>query len=138
VTDPVRFITASRRTDEGYRLVLPLPPNLGNARLHWRAKNRKKQDYHRFLDALASDRRFPSPHGEPPDRVRIAASLYVWNYCDPDNAMARLKWPLDWLVRNGYAADDNRASVEWAGIPWQAIDRKWQRVVVAITAAEAP
>ena len=47
--------------------------------------------------------------------------------------MARLKWPLDWLTRAGYIADDSAPSLRWAGMPEQEIDRKNRRVEITLT-----
>lgn len=109
-------------------LTLPLPPNMANGRMHWRAKNRKRQEYLAMCDAWES--------GSPLrlTKARMTPRLYVWSKMDVDNAMARLKWPVDWLVRRGYLPDDNPDHLEWS-IPKQIIDRKRQRIEIILEAA---
>lgn len=116
-------------------LTLPLPPNRGNARWHWRVELRKKQEYWHWLNLYRATERFPRGWGGPtPEVVRVRAKLYVWNRMDDDNAMARLKWVMDWLEAWDYIGDDG-AGVEWEGLPEQAIDRKNQRVEITLEAA---
>jgi hypothetical protein len=116
-------------------LTLPLPPNRGNARWHWRTENRKKGAYWQHCDVFRMGRDFPTgwPNGTP-EKVRVRVTLYVWNRMDVDNLMARLKWPLDWLEAYEYIPDDG-PSLEWAGMPEQEIDRKNPRIEIALTAA---
>jgi hypothetical protein len=96
-------------------LTLPMPENVGNARLHWRTKNRAKNDYLAACDALQARNAVPAPPPVPLARATIAAVMVLGNAMDDDNAMARLKWPIDWLVRRGYIADDRRTCLTWAG-----------------------
>ncbi len=108
------------------KLTLPLPPNLANARLHWRAKVRKKDAYYmRCLVAAPKRPRLPYR------RARIMVTLYTHQKMDADNLMARLKWPLDFLVKRGFIVDDSPDVLEW-GVPRQAIDRKNQRVKIEL------
>lgn len=112
------------------KIVLPLPPNRANARWHWRTENKKKSDY--YWRALV--------HGicrspvKPYARARITATLYVWNKMDEDNLMARLKWPLDWLVLNRFITDDGPKVLKWTGLPEQVVDRKNQRIEIELEA----
>ena len=68
------------------RITLPLPPNMANARMHWRTKNGKRQDYELRCDT------YPNPEPEPFfGRAVIKAHLVTWSTMDTDNLMARLK-----------------------------------------------
>ena len=111
------------------RIILPLPPNRGNARWHWRTEKRKKDDY--FLRCRIS-RYKPFP-AEPFTHATIKATLYTWSTMDTDNLMARMKWPVDWLVRSGYIVDDSPDVLVWT-LPEQAVDRKRQRIEIDLEA----
>lgn len=110
--------------------VLPLPPNMANARRHWTATLRQKNDYYARCDAMALA--LPKPPTKPHDCVRMSVTLYVWSMMDPDGAVSRCKWPIDWLVKAGYVVDDKGRNIEWAGMPTQVIDRKAQRLEITI------
>lgn len=117
------------------RFEFPLPTNLGNARLHWRAKHRAKKAYWAELDALVLARRLPKPPASPLPRARIAAHLRTYNRMDADNRMFRMKWIGDWLTTRGYVVDDNPDALEWAGVPTQEINRADQGVELTLEAA---
>ena len=112
------------------RLILPLPPNAANSRRHWRVVLRDKKAYWQSLDLLKASKALP--RARKPVRAKIAATLYVWGLMDDDNALARLKPLLDWLVAHDYLPGDSRKHIEWAGMPEQHIDRKNQRVELEI------
>lgn len=128
-------------------ITLPLPPNMANARYqgHWRSKKRRRLQYLDFADATAAilhTARRPKPIGceqwridapQITDPARLSFVLYVGNRMDDDNALARCKWPIDWLVANGYLVDDKPAHCRMT-IPEQIITRKKteQRVVIII------
>lgn len=112
------------------KLVLPLPDNLANSRMHWRKKGSTKELY--FLQCTAADN--PKRPRTPPAKVRITATVYTWNPMDADNLMARMKWPLDWMKKRGWITDDGPKHLEWAGIPAQAIDRKNMRIEITLEA----
>ena len=115
-------------------LTVPLPPNLANSRMHWRVKLNRKKAYWELLDMLKSAGALPRvPHDLPPTKTRVAATLYLFAPMDDDNAMARVKWILDWFVKNAYLRGDSRKHIEWAGIPHQVIDRKNPRVELVLT-----
>lgn len=111
------------------KFVLPLPPNMSNSRWHWRTKYKKQFEYElRCLHALG--------HAEKTlERATISAHLFLYSYMDVDNAMARLKWPVDLLVKHGYIADDSRKVLTWSGLPEQTIDRKNPRLEITLEAA---
>jgi hypothetical protein len=110
--------------DEVLLFHLPLPPNLANARMHWRVKHAEQARYVRLLDSLLTVQRLPMPPEEPWSHGAVEALLVLGNHMDHDNAMARLKWPLDWLVRRGYLEDDGRRHLTWQGLPHQLLTRK--------------
>ena len=109
------------------KLTLPLPPNRGNARWHWRTENKLKNEYY---DLCLFSVRVRRPMSMP-DRMRITVKLFTWSQMDTDNLMARLKWPVDFLVRRGYIRDDSPDALTWE-MPTQAIDRKNQRIEVEL------
>jgi hypothetical protein len=98
-------------------LTLPMPLNLANARLHWRAKDRERDAYFTHCDALQARNAVPAPPAVPLVRATIAAAMVLGGHMDDDNAMARLKWPVDWLRTRGYIADDRRKNLRWTGFP---------------------
>lgn len=115
---------------------LPMPPNLGNARMHWRVKLNAKHGYMRELEAIATAIRHgarlpagmdyhipPAPYA-PWEKASIEAHMVLGGHMDDDNAMARVKWPLDWLRHRGYIQDDRRKHLRWAGLPEQEVTRK--------------
>lgn len=103
---------------------LPLPPNIANARMHWRVKNIERKAYMQACDALQAAGRVPAPPRQPFVRSWIEASITNAALSDDDNAMARLKWPVDWLKTRGYIVDDSRKHLTWRGLPDQHITRK--------------
>lgn len=113
---------------------MPLPPNFSNSRMHWRAKHRAKLAYWKQVDERQNCGLIPAPPKAPFQKVAATATLYLWSHMDEDGAMARLKWPQDWLVTRGYLADDRRGNIKWAGLPEQHIDRTNQRLVLTLEA----
>lgn len=114
------------------KLVLPIPPNRGNDRLHWAAEKRAKDAY--YTACLAR-------YGKPPkvtlSRATIGATLYTHQTMDEDNLMARLKFPVDFLVERGYITDDSPGVLIWER-PTQEIDRRNQRVEIELTEIPEP
>lgn len=110
------------------RFVLPLPPNMANARMHWAAKNRKRATY--TLACTCADSRRPD---EPIAPARVRATLYLWNKMDEDNLTARLKWVIDWLVEREILLDDHPDCMTLEDVS-QEIDRKHQRVEITVEA----
>ena len=115
------------------RITLPLPPNIANARMHWRTKNRKGKEYFESCDWLQIMGEVPILVGAPLPKASIRATLYLWGVMDTDNLMARLKFPVDWLVYAGYIVDDSPKHLDWE-MPTQVIDRKNQRVEIELEA----
>ena len=115
------------------KLTLPLPPNRANAREHWRVTAKNKKAYYQRAD-IAIHNHICGFEGTP-GRMRLNATIYLWAKMDRDNLMARLKWPIDCLVRCGILVDDNE---KWLDLqmPTQVIDRKNQRVEIELTPCE--
>ena len=120
-----------------YRLNLPLPPNLGNGRFHWRKKHRLEKEY--ALSAFVpiynlglKGRRF--------NHITVVPTLYCGNRMDVDNAVARLKWAIDALVDQQVIPDDTPDHLTYrftgpGGGPMQHLRRKagTQGLVLDIT-----
>jgi hypothetical protein len=113
-------------------LTLPLPPNLANARMHWRVKERERKSYRQLCDFRLFAKQVPVPNVFPWPRVTVSATLYLWAQMDDDNALARIKWAADWLKTRGYIVDDKRPHCRFT-IPEQVIDRADQRLVLTLT-----
>ena len=109
------------------KLTMPMPPNRSNARWHWRTENKLKGEYYDLCLVSVRVRR-PSL---VPKHTRITVRMFTWSPMDADNLMARLKWPVDWLVIRGYIRDDSPDALTWE-MPTQAIDRKNQRIEVEL------
>lgn len=93
-----------------------MPVNLGNARLHWRAKSKLHADWK--TRAIVFERGLRGRH-RPMARCEVTAILYARGPMDDDNAVARLKWPLDFLKERGIIVDDKRPYLTLTGIPEQ-------------------
>jgi len=95
----------------------PMPVNVANARLHWAAKHREHEAWK--TRALLGDRNLRWRRS-PLAKVSVAAVLYIGSKAmDDDNAVARLKWCLDFLKERGIIVDDSREHVRLEGIPDQ-------------------
>lgn len=98
-------------------LTLPMPTNLANARLHWRAKDKAHQAWK--TRAVVMEKALHGRH-RPMARATVSAVLYVGGgRMDDDNAVARLKWCLDLLKERGLIVDDKRPHLTLEGIPEQ-------------------
>lgn len=96
------------------KITLPLPPNMANSRMHWRVKQKAKKAYWEScglrsvieapIYALAAD---------PYPKAKVKATIYCGGRMDHDNAIARLKWPIDWLVEAKILIGDNPSQLEW-------------------------
>lgn len=112
---------------------LPLPPNIPNARMHWKAKMRARQAYESACEMLRLTRQLPPVPATPIARATVSAHFVTWSPCDEDNLAARAKWSLDWIVKAGYLADDRKKCLSWTGMPTQSIDRKAMGLIVTLT-----
>lgn len=120
------IVTDARHYPPPVVITLPLPPNRGNARWHWRKEARLKNDYKLRCTAMHHER-----PAEPLDCVTITPKLYVWNLRDDDNATASLKWAIDWLVDRQIILDDHPSVVRLERCE-QVVDRKNQRLELEI------
>ena len=118
------------------KLTLPLPPNRANAREHWRVTHRKKKEYYERAEMviwaqLSGLTGVDRARAFNRQRMRLAATFYLWNKMDRGNMVARLKFIEDILVRCALLGDDNE---EWLDLqmPKQVIDRKDRRVEIVL------
>lgn len=118
-------------------LTLPIPPNIANARMHWTAKHRARRAYRDACTALWVARKIPRAN-KPLAFAEVSAHLYVWSLMDDDNAMARMKFALDWCVHAGYLMGDSRKHLRWEHVPNQTVDRKNPRLILTLTEAQTP
>lgn len=116
------------------KLVLPLPPNLANARLHWAQKLRVKKRYYRDADERQLVGLVPPPPPEPMRSAVVSVHLHVHNRLDKDNLYARLKYLLDWLVTRGYLANDDPDTIRDLMVR-QSIERSDKRAEVTLQEA---
>lgn len=114
-------------------LTLPLPANLGNARLHWAQKHRAKNAYWKRCDERQLVGLVPPPPPGPLNQARLTITLYTHNPMDPSNAVARVKWVEDWLVTRGYITDDSARHIQLE--VGQKIDRRDPRCEITLEAA---
>ena len=107
-----------------------MPENLANARLHWRKKNALRKAYFEDCDYLQAIGVLPSPPAVPFAAPRIRSLMYLGARMDTDNAMARHKWPLDYLQTRGYIVNDR--ALDWRTFPEQVVGRR-DRYAIIIT-----
>ncbi len=109
------------------KITLPLPPNMANKSWgHW-TKKHKAQKAYMVLCML----KHKCHGGTLPAGIRkeITATIYNTRLMDQDNAMARLKWPVDWINRTGFIVDDDPDHLVWTGLPTQVKCKKDERRV---------
>jgi hypothetical protein len=129
-------LVAEARTPAPLTLVVPMPPNVTNrsrGSTHWRRAWREKHDYWDQLDVISFGHaplrgpagfHIPAPPPAPFERVSLTAEYVLHGAMDDDNAAARAKHLIDWLVRNRYLASDRRTCVRWAAFPTQRVTRR--------------
>lgn len=118
--------------------VVPMPPNLANARLHWRAKDRKRTEFFASCDWLQATKMVPAPPAKPVERATLRVVMHLGAAMDTDNAMARTKWAIDWLTSRRYIVDDRQSVLEWEGFPIQVVKRDGNyRIELTLTPLEA-
>lgn len=105
-------------------LVVPMPLNLANSRMHWRKRHREKVAYWDTLDMMRVLKHLPPPPKRPLSKARITSHMVLGAPMDQDNAMSRHKWVCDWLQERGYIADDRAKCLTWTGFPEQRVSRK--------------
>jgi hypothetical protein len=116
-------------------LRLPLPASRNQSSdAHWTVRHRNKQTYYDSCSYLLMAKHLPKPPaGGPFKKARISAVAHVWNENDLDNLMARCKWALDWLKREGYIVDDRPKHLKWEGLPEQVVDRSGRALTLTLT-----
>ncbi|MGA7270148.1 MAG: hypothetical protein WB239_03665 [Acidimicrobiia bacterium] len=114
------------------KLTLPLPPNLLNARMHWRTRHAKTEAYYQQCTLWAVAGKCPRAPLQMPEKAEVRATVYLWSLMDEDGLTGRLKWPIDWMVYQGYLTDDKPKNMSLAK-PAQYIDRKNPRVELTVT-----
>jgi hypothetical protein len=119
---------------DGSTLMLPMPRRMANgSHGHWSYKLAMQNQYIGVLNAMQCARLVPAPPKEPPQCAQLASHLFLRSEMDDDNALARLKWPIDWLVNNHYLAGDKRKNLR-NSIPLQTVThREPQRIEFGIT-----
>lgn len=116
---------------------MPLPPSLTNAsgksRVFWSVE-RAKKDYWRECDRWRGEGRIPPRPLLPYRRAWLAVRMYLGGAMDDDNATARAKWALDWLVKHRYLLSDRRTCLRWRGLPEQIVSRSHEyRLVLTLS-----
>jgi hypothetical protein len=115
-------------------ITLPLPVNLANGRMHWREKDRDRKAYFEHCDVLSMTKGIRWLDGEPAKRpAALGFVLHVGNQMDDDNALARVKWAVDWLFTRRFLVEDKRPWCSMS-IPSQVItrDKNKQRLEITI------
>jgi hypothetical protein len=123
-------------------LTIPMPPTNTNSAKgrsrHWRVLEKEKNAYWEMLDLYVVLGRIPDAPHEPIAQATIRSVMYLGGAMDDDNAMARHKWPIDWLRKRGYIAGDRRTNLRWEGLPHQIVKRdKHYRMVLTLTPVDA-
>lgn len=114
--------------------VMPMPPNLANGRMHWAKKHKERTNYFGSLNIRQAAGMLPKPPASPPSKAKIRAKMFLGAPMDHDNAVARLKWAVDWLVAERYLAGDRPGQLEWENFPQQVIKRnKDYRIELTVT-----
>lgn len=112
---------------------IPMPPTLTNSgkgrSRHWRVIEREKEQYWTLLTIAKQFKTIPPPPAVPWEKARIQSLMVLGGAMDDDNAMARHKWPIDWLVRNGYIKSDRKSCLVWADFPTQRVSRKEDKTI---------
>lgn len=112
------------QSGEGVIFRLPLPPNMANARLHWRSKDNLRKLYLSQCESLVGMRLLPTAPEIPLVFARLSVTLCVKREHDHDNAVARCKFACDFLQSGGYIQSDKPKFLEWVGMPKQIVDTR--------------
>jgi hypothetical protein len=83
------------------------------------------------LAALRTQGVRPPPAPWPRWRI-VSAELRLANLRDWTECLSSLKWPVDFLVRQGFVADDSPRELEPPPCPTQRVDRKRRGVTLVI------
>lgn len=127
----------ARGLERPLTLTLPMPDPLSNASgrsRHWRTVNRAKKAYWAMLDERQACGLIPAPPARPIARATLRSTMHLGGAMDEDGAVARHKWPIDWLRTRGYIATDRRSGLRWEAFPEQIVKRDGNyRLVLTIT-----
>lgn len=107
-----------------WAIEMPLPPNMANGRVHWRAKDKARKEYIAKAHLHLMAQKIRRPWKVSPAKVRITAHIVVGGQMDVDNLFARVKWALDYLVSDKILRGDSPNHIEWGAIPTQEVSRK--------------
>jgi hypothetical protein len=103
--------------------------------MHWRTKHRRRTDYFEACDLITLGGGLVNL---PPRKAKITATIFCGGQMDHDNALARLKWPVDWMVNRGYLIGDKPSQLEWDWPIEQVVKRDGNyRVTFTITEISA-
>jgi hypothetical protein len=142
------FLAVNQQPSTALVFVVPMPPNVTNrtrGSTHWRRAWREKHEYWNVLNwldlvgvaprgSLFEGCVIPPAPPRPFAAVTISSAMTVRGEHDDDNAVARHKYLIDWLARNGYIASDRRTCVRWAAFPTQTVSRKQPaRITLTLT-----
>ena len=101
--------------------------------MHWAVLRKKRALYFDVADLLCAKAMRQRKKYPPSELTMLTATFYLWAKMDQDNLMARLKWPIDWLIHAGFIVDDSPSHLLHWGIPTQIIDRKNQRLELVLS-----
>jgi hypothetical protein len=104
---------------------VPMPPTLTNSGTgrsrHWWSVNDEKKRYYRQLDELQLAGFIEKPPRRAIGTATVRSLMTLGGKMDDDNAMARHKWPIDWLATRGYIRSDRL--LRWTALPTQVVKR---------------
>lgn len=129
ITRP-RGIPASSAPLNRLQIIVPgRPPNLANARLHFRAKSRLVAERKQLLRNLTASARALARQKVATEPRKATAALYLaGRLFDRDNAYAALKADLDGIVAGGGLVDD---SPDWCQLDLMQVTETRARQRVA-------
>lgn len=120
-------------------LRVPLPGNRGNERLHWSQKHSAAEDFYAQAAAL----RNPPPPYAP--LLCVSLHFHVDHGAaspglDWDNCMARMKYPLDYLVHAQYLRNDSPIEIPTPPALSQtcSVKPKGRGITITLTPIERP
>ena len=111
------------------------PPNVGNARMSWKAKHFGVAKVRKELVAMFTSSARAKAHMAPakgPRKAHATVSL-AGSFFDPDNVYSALKFDIDGLVAGGGLEDDTADLLELSVRQRRVVHRDQQRVVWEVT-----
>ena len=115
-------------------LTIPEPPSInamiGYAKA-WGQGRKYYAEQQKYRDAM--ELIVPSPPAVAWEKYEIVSAHFrLWNWRDPLELLAGLKWPLDLLVNLGWLLDDDRNCLLGIPLPTQEIKRNARGVDILI------